>query len=194
MADTKGFDRYSRNEIQAAVGRTRRYCVPFAVALLVALAAVPYTNAQSPQQGDAAPSECVTTFYKWVIGTMVRKRTPVNQKKLVAAYLSKSLYRWLYSQDAETRDLYFLGGNDWVESWIDEIEIVDSKVAPERAVVKVDLGKPEPPDNFVDQLRVNLRQENGEWRIDCIQTVESDEGDPSAYDSKYDPPGCKPVS
>ena len=194
MADTKGFDRYSRNEIQAAVGRTRRYCVPFAVALLVALAAVPYTNAQSPQQGDAAPSECVTTFYKWVIGTMVRKRTPVNQKKLVAAYLSKSLYRWLYSQDAETRDLYFLGGNDWVEYWIDEIEIVDSKVAPERAVVKVDLGKPEPPDNFVDQLRVNLRQENGEWRIDCIQTVESDEGDPSAYDPKYDPPGCKPVS
>ena len=197
MADTKEFDLCARKETQAAAGRTRRkgkrHCVLFA-ALFAALAAVPFSNAQSPQQTNDEPTERVTAFYKWVLGTMVKKRTPVAQKKTVAGFLSKSLYRWLYLQDRETRNLYFLASNDWLDSRIGDITIVDSRIAADRAVVKVDLGKPEPPDDFVDHLRINLRQENGEWKIDCIQDGYLELGGPIPFDPKYDPPGCKPVS
>lgn len=177
------------------VERRYRRAVLFAVAVFVVLAAtVPFSNAQSPQQTNDEPAERVTAFYKWVLGTMVKKRTPAAQKKVVAGYLSKSLYRWLYSQDKETRNLYFIASNDWLDSWVDAITIVESRVAADRAVVMVDLGRPEPPDDFVDRLRVNLRQENGEWKIDCIQNTDNDLGDVPAYDPTLDPPGCRPVS
>jgi len=174
--------------------RSIRNCVLLGVLLLVALLVGPsLLYAQSYRQTSASPEDRVSIFYKWVIGTMIKKRSPVRQKKVVSTFLSKSLYRWLYmSADAETRNLYLLPGNDWSESWIDKIKIVHKKNAANRAMIRLGLGENKPPDQFVDPIQVNLIREGGTWKIDCIQSADEELGIPK-FDPKYDPPGCKPV-
>lgn len=163
--------------------------------LLVTLLAAVRVQAQSPQQVTGEePSQVVTTFYKWVIGTMVTKRSPLRQKRVMATWLSKSLYRWLYTKaDREERETYLVPGNDFIDAWVDEIEIVDSKVLAKRAVLKVDLGKPGKADDFVNPLLVNLKMEDGVWKIDCVRSNEDDTEDAYMFDPALDPPGCKPV-
>src|SRR5690242_5213392 len=100
-----------------SLGGFLRNCVFLGVILLVALpVAESFLYAQSYRQTSGSPEDRVSTFYKWVIGMMIKKQSPVRQKKVVSTVLSKSLYRWLYtSADAETRNLYLLPGNDWSE-------------------------------------------------------------------------------
>lgn len=168
--------------------------VLLAVMLFFALpASAPFLYGQPHRQTSKSPEDRVTTFYKWVIGRMIRNRSPVREKKVISTYLSKSLYRWLYaSADAEMRRTYLLPGNDWSESWIDEIKIVAKKKTVNRTMIRVDLGEKEPPDHFVDTM-VNLVREGGTWKIDCIQSADEEIGSIPEFDPKLDPPGCKPV-
>jgi len=169
--------------------------ISFGVGLFVVLlAGAPCLYALSHRRTSESPEDRVTAFYTWVIGTMVKKQSPVRQKKIVSTYLSKSLYRWLYtSADAETRNAYLLPGNDWSVSWIDEIKIVDKKKTASRAMLRVDLGEKRPPGDFVNPIQVNLISESGTWKIDCIQDADKELGGIPQFDPKYDPPGCKPV-
>lgn len=167
-----------------------------AVLLVALLAAVPNSHAQSPQPAfGGEPAWVVTTFYKWVLGTMVDKSSPIKQKRVMATWLSKSLHRWLYTNaDREERETYLVPGNDFIDAWVDEIKIVDTKVDAKRAAVKVELGKPGRDDDFVNHILVNLKVEGGVWRIDCIRSNDDDTEDAYVFDPKLDPPGCKPVS
>jgi len=173
----------------------RNRAIAGALLLVALLAAVPSFHAQSPQQNTGGePAWIVTTFYKWVIGTMVIKRSPIRQKRVMATWLSKSLYRWLYTKaDREDRETYLVPGNDFIDAWVDEIKIVDSKVLAKRATLKVELGKPGKGDDFVNHILVNLKMEDGAWRIDCVRSNEDDAEDGYVFDPKLDPPGCKPV-
>ena len=180
---------------QTSPGRILTNCLLLGVMLFAALSAwAPFLYAQSLHgQTGRSPEDRITTFYKWAIGTMVKKRSPVRQKKVVSTYLSKSFYRWLYTRaDAETRNLYLLPDNDWSESWIDKIKIIDKKKTASRMRVRVDLGEKGPPDHFVNPIQVNLIRENGTWKIDCIQSADEELGGIPEFDPKLDPPGCKP--
>ncbi|KXK03898.1 MAG: hypothetical protein UZ17_ACD001000995 [Acidobacteria bacterium OLB17] len=176
----------------ACIARPWRRRVLLGVLLCVATVVTARSvEAQSPPT-VTAPGDQVTKFYKWALAAMAKKRSPIDQRRTVASYLSKSLYRWLYTRaDRETRNLYFLASNDWLESWIGEIEIVDSKVADARAVVKVDLGKADSPDDFVDHLQIRLTLEKGVWKIDCIQNADESLGGTPEFDPEVDPPGCR---
>lgn len=157
-------------------------------------AGAPFLHAQSShRQTGGSPEDKVSTFYKWVIGTMIKKQSPVRQRRVVSTYLSKSLYRWLYtSADAETRNTYLLPGNDWSGSWIDKIKIVDKKKTASRSMIRVNLGENVPPDDFVNPIRVSLIREGGSWKIDCIQSADEELGGIPEFDPKLDPPGCRP--
>ncbi|MEZ5424571.1 MAG: hypothetical protein R2682_15930, partial [Pyrinomonadaceae bacterium] len=82
----------TRSGVSMAKGVLTNRATIGAVLLVALLATVPNSHAQSPQPAfGGEPAWVVTTFYKWVLGTMVDKSSPIKQKRVMATWLSKSL-------------------------------------------------------------------------------------------------------
>lgn len=116
-----------------------------------------------------SPSQRTHTFYDWYLGQFIKGVDVLNEKpRQVHSFVSKSFTDQLRQQFKSPDMMYndpFLQAQDYMDDWIDHVEVKTVSQRDLNSTQKVTLGSM--PETTV-RVTVQLRSEQGCWKISSV--------------------------
>jgi hypothetical protein len=146
----------------------KRFAALFVLLAATALS-LPAHAAEPAQASGATPEDCIRSFYRWYVTTLIANRDPLKQraemKRFATDRLLKEIDKMKKGPDGLDGD-YFVDAQDFDNQWAKKISVsnVEIKGAKSTAHVLLD-GAP----GMRKKLVVHLLNDAGAWKIDKVQ-------------------------
>lgn len=125
----------------------------------------PTACANQLAQQIATPEQVVRQFYRWYLNAGYPE--PGRQKSRFRRYVTQRCLREAMAADDY---VYFTQAQDGDPAWKNHIAVSSAKVRGSTATTLVILGG----KDFSLRLRINLLQENGAWKIDKVEDMDTE--------------------
>jgi hypothetical protein len=120
-------------------------------------------------QAPATPESRARQFYSWYLHELNAERNPISNsrglRKYVTTRMVRSIERALGRENGIDADI-FIDAQDFDEQW--EQNITASKAVINGGTARVTITLRGPSSSWNRRLRLGLKKEAGEWKIDSV--------------------------